>query len=932
MSSIDVLLQSPAFFDAAYEAYRRDPASLPPDLAECFRALERGGIPADRAPAFLTEDGGLPEGIARDQFAPGIQIYDLVHTYRQFGHMAADIDPLGQSPRSHPSLELAQFGLSEADLDEVVSCEGFRGADRATVREILAILQETYSGPIGVEYMDVADKSQRDWLQERMEPTRNRPRLSNERKLDLLRDLVRADTFEEQLHRMYPGAKRFSLEGGTTLVTLLNTLVDQAAADGVEQVVLGMAHRGRLNVLANVLGKPLEYILAEFEGRPLPAEVQGYGDVKYHMGYSNDLVRGGQRVHLSLAFNPSHLEVVAPVVEGIVRAKQSNLGDRERRRVVPVIVHGDAAFAGQGVVAETLLLGGLTGYTTGGTVHIIVNNQVGFTTSPDEARCTRYASDLAQSVHAPVFHVNADHPEAVYVIAELALAWRQTFHTDLVIDLVCFRRHGHNELDDASFTQPVMSRLIEGHPAVSRIYGQKLVRSGVLGEVDLQAMVDQVRGALISARETARAMSTQVSQRLGGRWQGLKAAGADWSVDTRVERAQLERIARALTAVPDGFRWHPRLQRLMEARAQMVLADQPIDWGCAESLAIGSLLIEKHAVRLSGQDSERGTFGHRHAVYRDHQDGTRFVPLDHIAPDQARFEVMNSPLSEEAVLAFEYGYSSADPWTLAIWEAQFGDFANGAQTVIDQLIASAEYKWGRMCGLVLLLPHGYEGQGPEHSSARLERFLELCAEDNMQVVNLSTPAQLFHCLRQQIRRDFRKPLVVMSPKSLLRHPLAVSRTDELTAGSFQRLIDDAGVAHGDRERVRRVLLCSGRIYYRLLEEREQRGLAPVDAPILRLEQLYPFPSGELRAALAGYPALERLVWVQEEPRNMGAWRNLLHRLQASLPPRVLLDYAGRPSRAVAATGSFEVHQQEERDLLAAAMTGAGAEAHARSVA
>ncbi|HUS64371.1 MAG TPA: 2-oxoglutarate dehydrogenase E1 component [Kofleriaceae bacterium] len=898
MSSLDILLQSPDFADAAYRQYRHDPTSVSADLAAYFRGLETG-----------VERGG-------------VQIYDLVHTYRQFGHMAANLDPLGTSARSHPYLELGQFGLTEGDLDIEVACDGLLGCDRSTVRNILAILQETYCGPIGVEYMDVADKEQRDWLQARMEPVHNRPRLSVEHKRELLRDLLASDTFEEQLHKMYPGAKRFSLEGGTTLVTLLKTLVRQAAEQRVDQLVFGMAHRGRLNVLANVLGKPLEYILAEFEGRPLPAEVQGYGDVKYHMGYSNDYVHAdGHRVHLSLAFNPSHLEIVGPVVEGMVRAKQRHTGDAARSRVVPILMHGDAAFAAQGVVAEMLLLGGLPGYTTGGTIHIIVNNQVGFTTSPEEGRSTRYASDVAQSVRAPVFHVNADHPEAVHFVGELALAWRQTFHTDVVIDLVCFRRHGHNELDDASFTQPVMARRIEGHPAASRVYGDKLVLSGALTAEEMQGMVDDVRATMVTARETARAMPSQVSQRLGGIWKGLKQAGvgADWSTDTRVPRAALERVARSLLEVPDGFHWHPRLKRLMEARAQSVLEDRPLDWGAGEILALGSLVLEGRRVRLTGQDVGRGTFGHRHAVYSDLENGARHVPIDRLGEQPGLVELINSPLSEEACLAFEYGYSTADPWSLVVWEAQFGDFINGAQVVVDQFIASAELKWGRMCGLVLLLPHGYEGQGPEHSSARPERFLELCAEDNMQVVNLTTPAQLFHALRQQMCRDFRKPLVVMSPKSLLRHPAAVSRVEELVDGRFHRVIDDAAVGERERGGVRRVLLSSGRIYYRLLEERERRGLQPAAAPLLRLEQMYPYPLAEVRALLASYPALERVVWVQEEPRNMGAYRNLRHRLEGSLPDGVALEYVGRDSRAVPATGSFEVHQQEENAILDGAL-------------
>jgi 2-oxoglutarate dehydrogenase E1 component len=943
-----VLRSNPEYVEAMHRQYLEDPTSLPPSWAAFFAGYDLGRTeadagrveaqraearpsedapaeptteaPAPRAPgppAFLTATGDLPEGAEHHAIEAGLRIYDLVHTYRTYGHLIADIDPLGRSEREHPLLALDQFGFSEADLDQVVRCENFQGTNEAPVREYLERLRDTYCRSIGVEYMDVTDKDERDWLQERMEPVRNRPEVQPARRIALLRELVSADTFEETLGRFYPGVKRFSLEGGTTLVTLLDALVDDAAERGVEQVVMGMAHRGRINVLAHVLGKPLEYILAEFEGKPLPKEVQGYGDVKYHLGYSREHVTStGRAVYMSLEFNPSHLEAIDPVVEGIVRARQNHAGDTARSTVLAVLVHGEAAFTGQGVVTETFTLGGLAAYHTGGTVHVIVNNQVGFTTDPEEGRSTRYASDIAKVVRAPVFHVNADDPEAVLHVAQLALRFRQRFRKDVVVDLICYRRHGHNELDDPSFTQPVMSRLVREHASNSRVYAARLVDEGVVTAEDLAAMVAEVRERMEKAREKAQGLAQQYLDKLGGIWEGLKPAGPDWSARTAVPRDTLEKIARALTQVPEDFNWHPRLKKIMAQRVERVLKDEPLDWGTAEALAVGSLLLEGTKVRLSGQDSARGTFGHRHAVYRDAQTGAAHVPLNHVAPGQNVFQVVNSPLSESAVLGFEYGYSTADPWTLVIWEAQFGDFANGAQVVIDQLIASGERKWGRMSGIVLLLPHGYEGQGPEHSSARLERFLELCAEGNMQVVNLTTPAQIFHALRAQVRRDFRKPLVVMAPKSLLRHSRAVSRIDDLTDGWFRPVIDDPSVR--ERGKVRKLLLCSGKVAYTLVEARQERGIA--DVPIVRLEQLYPFPHDELAQVVAGLPALERVVWVQEEPRNMGAWRHLQHRFRAVVPRAASLEYCGRDSRAVPATGSYEVHEREERELVELALS------------
>ena len=928
MPSLDAILRAnPEYVDALYRRWLEDPESVDPTWGLFFAGYELGGgngsgngaatgrlRTATGEPIVLTDRGAIPEGVEEEELAPALRVYDLVYTYRTYGHLIADLDPLGRGAREHPFLALSEFGFAEEDLDQEVACATYLDIQEGTLAEFLESLRQTYCGTIGVEYMEITEKEQRDWLQEQMEPVRNHPAFDADRKREILRQLIAADTFEETIQRRYPGAKRFSLEGGTTLIPMLQTMVSRASEMGAAEVVMGMAHRGRLNVLAHVLGKPYAHILAEFEGRPPAPEIQGYGDVKYHLGYSRDLTIDSRAIHLSLAFNPSHLEAVDPVVEGIVRAKQGHFHDDSRERAVPLLMHGDAAFAGQGVVTETLMLGGLEAYGTGGTVHVIINNQIGFTTDPEEGRSTRYASDIAKVVQAPVFHVNGDDPEAVAHVARIAMEYRQRFHRDVFIDLVCYRRYGHNELDDPSFTQPEMYQRIEEHPSNSEVYARRLIEEGTVTPEDVESLRESVRNEIGQAHEQARQLEKQPSQSIKGVWEGLSFGGSDESAETAVPRETLERIARAFTTVPEGFHWHKRLERLMAERAAMVHEDKGMDWGCGEALAIGSLLLEGTKVRLAGQDTVRGTFSHRHAVYTDQETGERYVPLNHLGDEQDLFQVINSPLSENAALGFEYGYSAADPWTLVIWEAQFGDFVNGAQVVIDQFLASGEYKWRRMSGLTLLLPHGYEGQGPEHSSARLERFLELCAEDNMQVCVLSTPAQLFHCLRRQMKRDFRKPLVIMTPKSLLRHKLAVSRVEDLTSGGFHTVIDDVEVS--DKASVRRVLACSGKVYYTLNEARRERGIS--DAAIVRIEQLYPFPEKEFRAILEGYGGRERLVWVQEEPANMGAWRNTRHRLEESLPEGVRLRYAGRPPAASPATGSHHVHEEEEAALVDAA--------------
>jgi len=913
MRALDgVALANKDYIAEQYRRYKEDPNSVDEGWALFFAGFE---LATDRNGAAAAVAGS-----ARPQ--AGLEVSDLVHSYRELGHLVAHLNPLAPKPTGHPLLEAAELGFTEADLGRVVESASFRGAAAVPLRELIARLEATYCGTLGVEYLDIQDKEQRQWLQDRMEPTSNHPDLPREERIRILHDLILAEGLEQFLQGRYPTAKRFSLEGGDALIPLLDTLIEDGGTLGVEEMVFGSAHRGRLNVLANVLRKPYETILSEFEGALLAKEATGDGDVKYHLGYSRDhTTRGGRRVHLSLSPNPSHLEAINPVIEGIVRAKQDHLNDAERARVVPVLIHGDAAFTGQGVVYETLWLSELEGYRTGGTIHVIINNQIAFTTAPDAYRFTRYPSDVAKVIQAPVFHVNGDDPEAAVQAARLAIGFRQQFKRDVFIDLVCYRRHGHNELDDPTFTQPVMYQEIARHPTPLAIYRERLLSAGTVKAEEVEADATDFREILDAAQAYARDfMPRQPIFAFGGLWKGFSWAGEDWSADTRVERNVLEEIAAAGRRFPADFTQHPRVARLLEARAAMVEEGDPIDWGCAEALAIGSLLLEGTPVRLSGQDSGRGTFSHRHAVLYDQHTDARYVPLDHIRDGQARFVILDSMLSENAVLGFEFGMSLANPHQLAIWEAQFGDFVNGAQIVIDQFISSSESKWQRMSGLVLLLPHGYEGQGPEHSSARLERFLQLSAEQNMQVCNLTTPAQYFHALRRQMHRNFRKPLVIMSPKSLLRHKAAVSTLADLTDGTFQTVIDDVGVRGApeagvviDPQAVTRLLLCSGKVYYDLLAARRERALDT--AAIVRVEQLYPFPEKELEAIFATYPNARQVLWVQEEPWNMGGWHVMYRRLKRILPGDRTLAYVGRAEAASPATGSYKVHQAEERDLV-----------------
>ncbi|MGB1716911.1 MAG: 2-oxoglutarate dehydrogenase E1 component [Candidatus Latescibacterota bacterium] len=913
MPQFDSHSENAEFVDRLYRQYLQDPASLDGEWRAFFKGFELGFLRAEDVDIQAESVGDAPDRRHRQRTDRGV--FALVQAYRTLGHFVAQLDPLGHNRESIPLLELSEFGLSDEDLEKGVGKGGFLGETDGSLQGLIGRLKDTYCGNIGVEYMDIPDKEQRDWLQERIEPCFNRHAFSEDEMRHLLSRLVEAEEFEQFLHTRYIGQKRFSLEGGESLIPLLDTLVESGASQGVDEVVIGMAHRGRLNVLAHMLHKPYEHILSEFEGAADDGRGDTEGDVKYHMGYSYDHVtEAGRKVHLSLSYNPSHLELVDPVIEGIVYAKQAYLRDDEGTRVVPVLVHGEAAFTGQGIVAETLNLSELNGYGTGGTIHIIINNQLGYTATPEETRFSPYPTDVAKQIQAPVFHVNADDPESVVQAARVAMEFRQRFKVDVIIDLWCYRRHGHNEADDPTVTQPLMYQQIAQHASTLKLYTAELVRGQRIKQEQVDELHHRVRSRLDEAQEMAKKL--QVAPRtasFGGVWQGLSWATEERSANTGVEREKLQRIAELATQAPEGFSLHRTVKRIVEARRKMASGEESLDWGCAEMLAFGSLVIDGIPVRLAGQDSQRGTFAHRHAAWHDIKTGQVHIPLANMSSDQAEFVVLNTMLSELAVLGFEYGISSADPRRLVLWEAQFGDFVNGAQMIIDQFISSSEAKWQRMCGLVLLLPHGSEGMGPEHSSARLERFLQLCAKNNMQVAYPTTPAQFFHVLRRQMLRNFRKPLVLMTPKSLLRHKLCVSSLDELVDGTFHSVIDDVEVA--SVESVRRIVLCSGKVYYDLLEARRKAEGGEGDIALVRVEEIYPFPSNELGELLARYRSVEQIFWVQEEAKNMGAWSFVRPHLEALLPEQCELNYVGRDEAASPAAGSLHVHQSEQREIV-----------------
>ena len=892
-----------AIVDEIRRLYEVDPSAVHPDWAARFG----GAPPPSAAPAEL------PPAAAEKH----ARVLRLIHAYRARGHRIADTDPLGGQARYFPELDPAHYGFGDEDLERSFIAGDLPGGPIQPLRQILERLRATYCRSIGVEFTHVQDPGRKSWLRERMEATCNTPSFPREERMRILEKLASAELFERFLHTKFVGQKRFSLEGAETLIPLLDSAVEEAGRLGIREIVLGMAHRGRLNVLSNVIGKSLGSIFSEFEDIEDIEQPFGSGDVKYHKGYSSDRdTRAGRRVHLSLTANPSHLEAVDPVVEGRARAKQVRSGDGEGRTILPLVIHGDAAFAGQGIVAETLNLSQVPGYCTGGTLHVVVNNQIGFTTNPEEARSTLYCTDVAKMIQVPIFHVNGDYPEAVVYCVLEALAYRQRFPSDVVIDLVCYRRHGHNEGDDPSYTQPLLYEKIRKHPSVLKLYTDRLIDQGVLDvaaaarvEADLRARLD-----LALATIETHPPGPDEPYDPHGPWTGFSRTAPEEDPETGVPVDLLARIAEGAAALPSGFHVHPKLLPTLEKRRKVVAEEAPVDWATGELLAFGSLLLEGTPVRLSGQDSTRGTFSQRHAAFVDQKTAEEYAPLDHLSDTQARFEIYDSILSEAGVLGFEYGYSLADPTTLTLWEAQFGDFANGAQVIIDQFISSAHAKWQRMSGLVMLLPHGYEGQGPEHSSARIERFLQLCAEDNLQVVNCTTPAQYFHVLRRQMHRPWRAPLVIFTPKSLLRDKRAVSRPRAFASGRFRKVIDDRRA-----EAAERVILCSGKVYYGLRSERTHRfgkgdtgGVA-----LVRVEQLYPWPGRELEELLGRYPDAQHVVWCQEEPANMGAWSFVRGRV-----PRELV-YAGRAESASPASGSARSHREEQAALIADAFDRTG---------
>ncbi len=902
------------------ERYEDDPGSVDASWASFFNPSTETvdkpfSVPLGGTVPAASESARVSDPQIADKQARALR---LIHAFRARGHRIADTDPLSGENDYFPELDPAHYGFGTEDMETLMLAGDLPGGPIQPLFQILDRLNATYCRSVGVEFLHIQDPGRRQWLQKKMEESRNTCDLSAEELLRVLEKLSAASLFERFLHTKFIGQKRFSLEGAESLIPLLDTLVEESPGQGVRELVIGMAHRGRLNVLSNILGKSLESIFSEFEDVELEESPHGSGDVKYHKGYSNDRrTLNGARIHLSLTANPSHLEAVDPVVEGRTRAKQVRARDEGGHSIIPILLHGDAAFSGQGMVSETLNLSHLVGYSTGGTVHVIVNNQIGFTTTPKEARSTLYCTDAAKMVQAPIIHVNGDDPEAVVHSAKLALEYRQRFSDDVVIDMVCYRRHGHNEGDDPSFTQPLMYDKIRSMLPVRQKFTQYLVKNGLLSEKDVSRIEgdlnDQLREALQVIKTTPPKLDEPYEPR--GPWSGFSRDLPDGRVDTRVAIDTLDFLAKKLGTVRENFEIHPKLLKQLKKRQEMISEKALIDWSTAESLAFGSLLIDGTPIRLSGQDSCRGTFSQRHAILMDRKTGEEYAPLSNLSETQARFEVYDSHLSEAGVLGFEYGYSLADPTTLTIWEAQFGDFANGAQVIIDQFISSAHSKWSRMSGLVMLLPHGYEGQGPEHSSCRLERFLQLCAEDNMQIVNCTTPAQYFHVLRRQMKRSYRAPLIIATPKSLLRAPAAVSKVEDLSDDEFHRLIDDQLVTNPDN--VERLIFCSGKVFYDLLRFKKEE-LSSHDqsrVAIIRIEQLYPWPQVELSELIQKYRKVEQVLWVQEEPANMGPWSYLRELITESFPTGLNLKCSCRAASASTAVGSLRIHKQEQKALV-----------------
>ncbi|MFT4257597.1 MAG: 2-oxoglutarate dehydrogenase E1 component [Pseudoxanthomonas sp.] len=920
-----------SYVEDLYEQYLVSPDSVGPkwkSYFDGFKGREAGDVPHSAVITRIAEaakcaaNNGHTAIATSDDGELGRNVGRLITAYRSRGHLGAHIDPLGLTPPvAPPDLSLEFHHLRTADLDKEVSTGGIAGTPSMKLRDLLARLQATYTGPIGAEFMHITDIEQRRWLYQRLETAGGDYGLDTGTRTRTLERLTAAEGLERYLHTKYVGQKRFSLEGGDSLIPLIDVVIRRAGGDHVKDVVIGMAHRGRLNMLVNILGKNPRKLFDEFEGKfdHHDNDARAHtGDVKYHMGFSADIATPGSPVHVALAFNPSHLEIVNPVVAGSVRSRQERRGDDARAHVLPILIHGDAAFAGQGVNMELLQMSQARGFAVGGTVHVVVNNQVGFTTSArDDARSTLYCTDVAKMVEAPVLHVNGDDPEAVVFCAQLAYDFRRQFKKDVVIDLVCYRRHGHNEADEPAATQPLMYQVIRKLKTTRELYATKLEANGTLPSGAGQALVDGYRGKLDSGEVTTDlAAAKPEDYELNIDWSRYLSGKLGDKVDTGFKKTKLTQLARIITTIPAGVSLHPRVAKIYEDRAKMTTGELPGDWGFAENLAYATLLSEGHRLRLVGQDAGRGTFFHRHAILHDQKTDSYYLPLRQLVENPADATVIDSLLSEEAVMAFEYGYSTTDPNTLCIWEAQFGDFANGAQVVIDQFIAAGEAKWDRISGLSLFLPHGYEGQGPEHSSARLERFLQLCALENMLVCVPTTPAQAFHMIRRQMKMTTRKPLVVMTPKSLLRHKLAVSTLDELAGGGFQHLIGDAAA---DPKKVTRVVLCSGKVYYDLLEDQQKRGQD--DVAIVRIEQLYPFPRELLSAELKKYPKATDVIWCQEEPQNQGAWYQIKHHLQACLADNKAqtLHYAGRPRSPSPAAGHFNEHVEEQLKLVADAL-------------
>ena len=910
------------FIEELYETWLGNPDAVPAEWAGYFVELRGDAKDVPHAPvvASFVELGKSRrvQGAMIDAttMAKQVLVLRMISKFRTLGFYHADLDPLKRhEPPYIADLDLRTYGFSEADLDTEFDVGSLRaGPARMRLRDIVTMLRETYTRTLGLEYMYISDSTTRRFLQERVEPTRARPSFTPAERRHVLERLTAAETLERYLHTKYVGQKRFSGEGGDTMIPMLDHLIQRAGAAGVQEIVMGMAHRGRLNVLVNTMGKMPADLFSEFEGKV--AQALPAGDVKYHQGFSADVATPGGPVHVTLAFNPSHLEIVNPVVEGSVRARQQRRGDRMGDQVLPVVIHGDAAIAGQGVNQECLNMAQTRGYYTGGTVHIVVNNQIGFTTSdPRDTRGTLYCTDIAKMADAPILHVNGDDPETCLLAIDIALEYRQKFHKDVFIDLVCFRRYGHNEADEPMVTQPLMYKKIHAHPGTRRLYADRLEQAGVIPAGDADAMVTTYRAAMDRGQHTNSTVLSNYKPPFTVDWTPYK--GRHWTdaCDTRFPKARLVELAAKLGQVPPEFKLHSRVERVVADRRAMGAGKMPLDWGMGETLAYATLLDQGFGVRLSGEDVGRGTFSHRHAVLHDQNrekwDSGSFVPLEHLKPDQPSIELIDSVLTENAVLAFEYGYATSEPGRLVVWEAQFGDFANGAQVVIDQFIASGEVKWGRICGLVMLLPHGYEGQGPEHSSARPERYLQLCAQHNMQVVVPSTPAQIFHLLRRQMIRQYRKPLVVMSPKSLLRHKEAVSTMDDLAEGRYRTVIGE--VDSIDPKKARRVIVCSGKVYYDLLAYRRESKID--DVAIVRLEQQYPFPHADFKTEIARYAKAKEVVWCQEEPQNQGAWYRLRAYLRADVLDSHVLAYAGRSISASTAVGYAAKHNAEQKQLI-----------------